>query len=407
MNRRRFLVGLGGFAALGRIESGVSAELFNPCLVELPSYLLEHDIVKSAWNEIDPAKVWDCHTHLVGVGDHVDGAYANPRTNNPLFVRQFVQRLFYMNSACVSKDAIDDSYVDRLHTLLNAMPQGTKLMLLAFEPYRNALGEIDWSQTTFHTPNAYAQSLARRFPERFEWVASIHPYREDCVAALYQAKIDGARAVKWLPSAMGIDPASKQCDAFYAAMAKLGLPLISHAGHEAAVDGGAGQAHGNPLHLRRALDHGVRVIVAHCASLGQDRDIDKGPNGPWVDSLSLFDRLMHAPEYEQLLFGDISAVTQRNRAERTLNYLLPRRYLHHRLLNGSDYPLPGVLPLFSLEHLAQWNLLDKKVIPVLTEIRRYNALMFDFALKRHVNIRGNYFDPTVFQTRPFFQGSMD
>ena len=41
---------------------------------------------------------------------------------------------------------------------------------------------------------------------------------------------------------------------------------------------------GNPLRLRRALDAGVRVVVAHCASMGQDRDLDRGAAGPLVDS---------------------------------------------------------------------------------------------------------------------------
>ena len=31
------------------------------------------------------------------------------------------------------------------------------------------------------------------------------------------------------------------------------------------------------------------------------------------------------------------------------------------------------------------------------------ALLFDFLLKRRVNIRGDYFGAAVFQTRPFFQ----
>ena len=208
--------------------------------------------------------------------------------------------------------------MEHLHSLLDGMPHGAKVMLLAFESFRDSSGATDWRRTTFHTPNNYARDLAREFPARFEWVASIHPHRNDCVTELRRSKQDGARAVKWLPSAMGIDPAAKKCDEFYAAMAELNLPLITHAGHEAAVDVGAGQAFGNPLLLRRALDHGVRVVVAHCATLGKDRDIDKSPNGPWVDSLQLFDRLMHEPAYEKLLFGDISAVTQRNRAEPAL-----------------------------------------------------------------------------------------
>ena len=40
----------------------------------------------------------------------------------------------------------------------------------------------------------------------------------------------GAVAVTWLPPAMGIDPASKRCDALYDAVLRLDLPLLSHGG---------------------------------------------------------------------------------------------------------------------------------------------------------------------------------
>ena len=43
--------------------------------------------------------------------------------------------------------------------------------------------------------------------------------------------------------------------------------------------------------LRRALDHGVRVVVAHCATLGEDRDEDRLHGGK-VASFDLFARLI-------------------------------------------------------------------------------------------------------------------
>ncbi len=42
---------------------------------------------------------------------------------------------------------------------------------------------------------------------------------------------------------------------------------------------GTAEHFGNPLLLRRALDAGVRVVVAHCGSMGEDRDLDRGENG--------------------------------------------------------------------------------------------------------------------------------
>lgn len=38
---------------------------------------------------------------------------------------------------------------------------------------------------------------------------------------------NGARAVKWLPAAMGMDPADAKCDAFYRVLADSRVPLIA------------------------------------------------------------------------------------------------------------------------------------------------------------------------------------
>ena len=76
-----------------------------------------------------------------------------------------------------------------------------------------------------------------------------------------------ARAIKWLPGAMGINPASPLCDRFYDAMVKQDIPILTHAGAEHAVDVPDDKKYENPLLFRRALEKGVRVIFAHCATL--------------------------------------------------------------------------------------------------------------------------------------------
>jgi mannonate dehydratase len=201
---------------------------------------------------------------------------------------------------------------------------------------------------------------------------------------------------------MGIDPASPKCERFFAALRKHDLPLITHAGEERSLLGRDAHDFGNPLRLRRALDAGVRVVVAHCASLGSDRDLDRGPDGPYVDSFSLFERLMREKRFEGLLFGDISAMTQANRAGPALVRAIEDEGWHARLLNGSDYPLPGVMPLFSMQQLVSLQLLREDAAPVLMAIRRHNALLFDFVLKRALRSGGKALAPRVFETRDFF-----
>jgi mannonate dehydratase len=328
----------------------------------------------------------------------------NPRMNSLLNPGEYARRLLFLNAGC-ARDApggVDRAYIERMLNLIDGLRPGAKLLLFAFDRSHSERGVVLWERTGFYVPDAYARDTARAHPQTFEWAASVHPYRADCVEALESAKSEGARAVKWLPAAMGMDPGSPLCDRFYAAAARLGLPLISHAGLERAVLGTDIQDYGNPLRLRRALDAGVRVVVAHCASMGQDRDLDRGANGPPVDSFELFARLMDEPRYAKLLHGDLSALTQVNRAGGTLARVLQREDWHARLLNGSDYPLPGLMPIFSVEFIVSLGLLDAAAAPVLTEIRAHNPLLFDFVLKRSLRLKGRALPKEVFETRAFF-----
>jgi mannonate dehydratase len=201
---------------------------------------------------------------------------------------------------------------------------------------------------------------------------------------------------------MGIDPAAPRCVPFYDALRRHNLPLITHAGAELAVVGDDWDDYGNPLRLRAALEAGVRVVIAHCASLGEDRDLDRGEHGPYVPSFALFERLMNEPRYEQNLGGDISALTQLNRAHPALARVLEEERWHARLLNGSDYPLPGVMPITSVDYLVSLGLLRESAGAVLKEIRSYNPILFDFALKRTLRSNGKALSAQVFETRRFF-----
>lgn len=405
-NRRRLLLaGIGagiGAAAVWRLwpEQGIA----NPCRAALPPRLANHELVQAAWSDIDAAKVWDCHAHLAGTGDSGSGVWINPEMDSLLHPLQYAQRLFYLNAGCAhdAPGRIDQSYIERMHNLVDGMRPGVKLLLLAFDHRYREDGTADLAASPFYTPNEYARRIAHSYPGYFEWAASIHPYRLDCVTALEQAVRAGARAVKWLPAAMGIDPASPRCDGFYAALARLDLPLITHGGMERAVNAG-NQELGNPLRLRRALEHGVRVVVAHCASIGEDRDLDRGVHGPVVASFGLFTRLMDDPRFEGRLFGDVSAITQLNRAGPALAAIVERSEWQARLLNGSDYPLPGIMPLYSVNYMVDLKYIEPAMAPLLTEIRQHNPLLFDFVLKRNLRVNGRQLAPAVFETRAFFE----
>jgi mannonate dehydratase len=401
VNRRHFLGALGAAGVVAGCDFSLADGVFNACGARLPERLRTHALVAAAWRGLDAGAVWDAHCHVFGNGDSGSGLWINPAMERIWQPQQYLQRLFYLNAGCVhdSPGHVDASVVDRLLNQCEAMPAGFHAILFAFDWARDEAGRPVRERSTFFVPDDYAAGLAARFPAHFEWAASIHPHDPAALDRLDAAAAGGARAVKWLPTAQGIDPASARCDRFYRKLADLRLPLITHAGDERAVRG-FGEDLGNPLRLRRPLDAGVRVVVAHCASLGIGRDLDAGGTTT-VSNFDLFARLMDEPQYTRNLAGDISAVTQGNRME-VVATLLARGHWHARLLNGSDYPLPGVLPLISLPALVERGLLDPAAVAPLKEIRDHNALLFDFVLKRSLVNNGAGFARSVFETRPFF-----
>ena len=400
MHRRHFLTLLAGLSGTACAAKPI---LFNPCLpARLPESLADHELVQQTFAGLQPELIWDGHVHLLGTGGSGNGTWINPQLKSLRHPLQYAQLRFYLNASCAEGDNADRLFLERLLALKQGFPPASRFMLLAFDYTYDESGRRRLDLSAFHTPNELAARLHREHPGQFEWIASIHPYREDAIEVLDQAHKAGARAVKWLPPAMGINPGGARCDDFYAALMRTGLPLLTHAGDEKAVHGSGRQDYGNPLLLRRPLDHGVKVIVAHCASLGQGRDLDKGAKGPLIGNFSLFARLMNEPRHEGSLFGEISAVTQRNRDESVLRTVLETDAWHPRLVNGSDYPLPGVIPLISLGKLRRRGFLSKAAAQILEQVRQHNAILFDFMLKRLLRSGGKSFAPEVFESRRIY-----
>jgi mannonate dehydratase len=180
------------------------------------------------------------------------------------------------------------------------------------------------------------------------------------------------------------------------------LPLIVHVGEEKAVPGAGRDDLGNPLLLRVPLAHGVRVIAAHCASLGEAMDLDQRVATP-RPAFDLFARLMGEADGRALLLGDVSALFQVNRSAAVWRTVLAREDWHDRLLHGSDYPLPCVAPLVRLGPLVRAGVLDANRVAGLEAVRAHNPLLFDLVLKRSVSWRGQKLADAVFRTKVHFQ----
>ena len=358
------------------------------------------DLIKRAFDDIDPTRLVDHHTHIAGLGANGSGAFVNAKMRTWRHPFHRLKFKVYMSSAGVTDEVnADEQFTDRLERLVQHIPNHGRYRLLAFDQHYRADGSVNKEKTEFFVPNEYVFDLSERHPNMFIPNISVHPYRSDASAELRKWAAKGARVVKWLPNAMGIDPSNPTCDNFYQTLKELDLILLSHGGEEKAVEAEEDQKLGNPLLLRRALDHGVKVIVAHCAGLGDNEDLDD-PGRKRVSNFDLFLRLMDEKRYEGLVFGEISAMTQFNRLGYPLTTILSRADLHHRVVNGSDYPLPAVNILIRTKPLAKLGYIDSDETEALREIYHYNPLLFDFVLKRILKLPGTNqrLPPSIFMT---------
>jgi len=355
-------------------------------------------LIQRAFEGLDEgAPVVDVHTHIVGLGRGGTGCFVHPKMlslKHP--AKRVAAKLYLAASGAKDFDRFDAQYVERLVALARGFGRPVKFHILAMDRNHRPDGTPDLERTEFYVPNEYVVRLAETYPDVFVPVISVHPARPDALAELERWAARGVRRVKWLPNAQGIDPADPRWDPFYRRMRELGLSLLTHAGEEKAVGAAGAQALGNPLRLRRPLDAGLTVIVAHCASLGCNEDLDHP--GRKASSYELFLRLMAEERYRGRLFGEISAMTQVNRLG-TFRKLLQDPALQDRLLNGSDYPLPAMNLVVWTSQAVRQGLITRRERRALNEIYRVNPLLFDFVLKRTVKDpkRGQRLPGTLFQ----------
>jgi len=339
-------------------------------------------LIDRAFADLDPARpVIDMHVHALGLGQEGDGTFVNPEKLSPRHpFKRFETNLYLKATGVQGLAHFDRDYLEVLAARARAFPHPVRIHLLAMDQAYRPDGTPDAARTEFHVPNAYVFEAAAQQPDLFVPVMSIHPARKDAIQELEACAAKGGRLLKWLPNAQAIDPADPRFDAFYRRMQELGVVLLTHAGEERAVAVKDAQTLGNPLKLRRPLDLGVTVIVAHCASLGRNADLDHP--GKVARNFDLFLRLMEDPKYRGRLYGDLSAITQINRLPAPLQTLLARPDFDGRLLNGSDYPLPGVDLIIWTRRLVELKLISAAERKALNEIWKRNPLLFDFVLKR-------------------------
>jgi uncharacterized protein len=263
----------------------------------------------------------DMHVHLVGNGKQGSGCWLRPGWMHRLLARFMLRQL----GLPVSWDAadFDVSYVSLLVRWLRESAISHAVLLAHDEVYDATGRKLKFG--SFHVPNDYLFAVCRAHPE-FLPAVSIHPARPDALDELERCLALGAVMMKCLPNCHNIDTRLPQYRPFWERMAAAGMPLLAHTGGEHTVPV-MDKKLADPACLTGALECGVIVIAAHCATKSGTTDPDYLP------------ALMQMMEKWPRLYGDLSALNLPIRSA-GLKKMLARPDLHERLVHGSDFPVP-------------------------------------------------------------------
>ena len=261
------------------------------------------------------------HVHLVGNGQSGSGCWLRPGFMHRMLSDWMLKQIGLPVSW--RAPAFDTAYVELLVRWLRESAITHAVLLAHEEVYDEHGHKLKFG--SFHIPNDYLFAVCREHPELLPAV-SIHPARADALDELDRCLHAGAVMMKCLPNCHNIDTRLPRYRHFWEKMAAARLPLLAHTGGEHTVPQ-FDKKLADPATLTGALDCGVTVIAAHCATKSGVRDRDYLP--------SLVEMMARFPN----LYADLSALNLPFRSA-GLKAMLARPELHDRLLHGSDFPVP-------------------------------------------------------------------
>lgn len=317
----------------------------------------------------------DMHVHVVGNGRHGSGCWLRP-TGWYAFLGRFMCQHIGLGVNGFDDPEFDQRYVTRLIELLRASSVD-QAVILANDQVYYADGRLMEGAGTFYVPNDYVLDLARRYPGEFRPAVSIHPARPDALEELERCLAAGAVMLKLLPNCHNVDCNDPRYRKFWERMAAARLPFLAHTGGEHTLQI-IEPRYADPRILTQPLDCGVTCIAAHTGARG------------FLDP-DYFDVFVKMTQQYPVLYGDISAYNIPVRSRHFRDCL--REPLVHRILHGSDYPVPVLGHWAWLRGLVDWETFRRWE-------RHPNVLERDYQLKRAMGFPAAVFTRVETLLRP-------
>jgi len=166
---------------------------------------------------------------------------------------------------------------------------------------------------------------------------SINPLRPDALDLIDKYTELGFKGAKFLQNYWGVDTREKRFIPYFEKLKEKNLPIIIHIGSESSV--GSFKEYESIEMLDQPLEIGVNTIAAHMALSYTPLGILKAFSQNPKHFNQEYHTLLKMLEKHDNLYADISALLTPVRAK-VLRDLSSQKQVHHKLLFGTDFPVP-------------------------------------------------------------------
>ncbi|OOZ37156.1 amidohydrolase family protein [Solemya velesiana gill symbiont] len=316
-------------------------------------------------------KTIDIHTHLLSPEVSFDRFY------DRIAMRPFGKGLGIDYEALARNPYV--AYVSALTNSVRNSQQVEKLCLFGVDSRLDHKGREIHRDKTVCATTEDVLDVANEYADCIIPFFSINPLRPNALELIDEYIERGCKGAKFLQIYWGVDLNDPRFGPYYEKLKEKGIPLIIHIGSEYSIDSFA--EYERIEMLRQPLEAGVKVIAAHMGLERVEhkamiwRNLSKKP--------AYFDkdyyRLLELLGSEENLYADISAILAPLRA-RALRHLSEQTQVHHKLLFGTDYPVPFTV---SLNTYDMPRTKRRKIKRIENPFDRYTAAIMEYFPEGH------------------------
>lgn len=287
----------------------------------------------------------DFHSHLLNPNVSFSRLY------DKVAISLFAKKLGVDKNELINRkyDAFVESFINNIKTSKHIK----KSVILPVDAKIDTKGDEIHRDKTVCSSNEDVYKEYQKYPNEIIPFFSINPNRKDALDLIDKYASLGFKGAKFLQNYWDIDINNKKYSKYFEKIKSYDLPIIIHSGSEYAISS-------NPKYEKievanQAIEIGCKVVLAHFGvNIIMENRLKYFHNNLSFKNNRFGDDYFKTLEYlekHENVYADLSAVIALFRTKIVEDLAKNQKQIHHKLLFGTDYPVPFSI-LFSHNSLG-------------------------------------------------------